>query len=246
MLSGLITKMGVLAIIRVIYFQFGADFISGTWAQQAGIWLAIFTIFMGSMLAYKEKLLKKRLAYSTVSNVSYVLFGLLLLCPEGFTGALLQIFFHAIAKNGLFLCAGAIIFYTGKTYTTQLRGIGKTLPVTMCVFALCSLSLIGIPPTGGFVAKWYLAQGGLGYGIAGVFGVAILMVSALLTAGYLLPVITEAFFPGEDYDYSEVKSTEKSWLMKVPLLILGIAVVVIGMFPGILNDFIGSIVNSVF
>ena len=73
-----------------------------------------------------------------------------------------------------------------------------------------------------------------------------LMVSALLTAGYLLPVITEAFFPGEDYDYSEVKSTEKSWLMKVPLLILGIAVVVIGMFPGILNDFIGSIVNSVF
>ena len=245
-LSGLITKMGVLAIIRVIYFQFGIDFVSGTWAQQAAVWLSIFTIFMGSMLAYKEKLLKKRLAYSTVSNVSYVLFGLLMLSPDGLTGALLQVFFHAIAKNGLFLCAGAIIFYTGKTYTTQLRGVGKALPVTMCVFALCSLSLIGIPPTGGFVAKWYLAQAGLGYGAAGVFGVAILMVSALLTAGYLLSVVTTAFFPGSDYDYSDVKCLEKSRLMGVPLLILGAAVVLIGMFPGLINGLLQAVVNSVF
>lgn len=245
-LSGLITKMGVLAIIRVVYFQFGVDFVAGTWAQQAALWLAIFTIFMGSMLAYKEKVLKKRLAYSTVSNVSYVLFGLLLLSPEGLTGALLQIFFHAIAKNGLFLCAGAIIFYTGITRTDALRGIGKKLPVSMWAFALCSLSLIGIPPTGGFVAKWYLAQAGLGFGAAGVFGVAILMVSALLTAGYLLPIITSAFFPGSDYDYSEVKVCEKSWLMRVPLLILAVALVIVGMFPGLVNGFVEAIVNSVF
>ena len=245
-LSGLITKMGVLAIIRVIYFQFGIDFVAGTWAQQAALWLAIFTVFMGSMLAYKEKVLKKRLAYSTVSNVSYVLFGLLVLSPEGLTGALLQIFFHAIAKNGLFLAAGAIIFYTGITRTDELRGIGKKLPVTMCGFALCALSLIGIPPTGGFVAKWYLAQAGLGFGAAGVFGVAILMVSALLTAGYLLPIITAAFFPGADYDYSQLEKTEKSWLMKVPMLVLGAALVIFGAFPGVVNGFIEAIVNTIF
>lgn len=245
-LSGLITKMGVVAIIRVIYYQFGAEFVSGTWAQQAALWLAIFTVFMGSMLAYKEKLLKKRLAYSTVSQVSYVLFGLLILSPEGLTGALLQVFFHAFAKNGLFLAAGAIIFYTGQTCTYQLRGIGKKLPVTMWAFALCSFSLIGIPPTGGFVSKWYLAQAGLGFGGVGVFGLAILMVSALLTAGYLLPIITEAFFPGEGYDYSSIDKIENSWQIKAPLLILGIAVVVFGAFPGIAGGMIETIVNSVF
>ncbi|MBQ7895051.1 MAG: proton-conducting membrane transporter, partial [Oscillospiraceae bacterium] len=245
-LSGLITKMGVLAIIRVIYFQFGVDFVSGTWAQQAAIWLAIFTIFMGSMLAFKEKVLKKRLAYSTVSNVSYVLFGLLVLSPDGLTGALMQVFFHAIAKNGLFLAAGAIIFYTGMTKTNELRGVGKKLPVTMSAFTLCAMSLIGIPPTGGFVAKWYLAQGGLAFGGAGIFGVAILMVSALLTAGYLLPIVTDAFFPGPDFDYASLKKTELSWPMKLTVIALGIALVAFSVFPGIPADHIEVIVSTLF
>ena len=111
-LSGIITKGGIIAIIRVTYYLFGVDFLRGTWAQTALLVLSIVTIFMGSMLAYKEKLLKKRLAYSTVSNVSYVVFVLMLMCPVGFMVALLQVVFHAVAKNILFLCAGAIIYKT--------------------------------------------------------------------------------------------------------------------------------------
>ncbi len=244
-LSGLITKMGVLAIIRVIYYQFGMEFLAGSWAQTAGLWLAIFTVFMGSMLAYKEKVLKKRLAYSTVSQVSYVLFGLLLLNVSGLEGALLQIVFHAFAKNGLFLAAGAVIFYTGHTRVTELRGVGKSLPCTMWAFALCGLSLIGIPPTGGFVSKFALAMGGLEMGFVGVFGVAILMVSALLTAGYLLPIVTEAFFPGADFDYSSVKKSESSLCMKLPLLILAAAVVVLGAFPGLVEAMIEPVTKAV-
>ena len=127
-LSGIITKGGIIAIIRVTYYLFGVDFLRGTWAQTALLVLSIVTIFMGSMLAYKEKLLKKRLAYSTVSNVSYVVFGLMLMCPAGFMGALLQVVFHAVAKNILFLCAGAIIYKTHKTYVSELKGIGCAAP----------------------------------------------------------------------------------------------------------------------
>lgn len=225
-LSGVITKAGVIAIIRVTFYLFGADFLRGTWAQAALMTLAVVTVFMGSMLAYKEKLLKKRLAYSTVSQVSYVLFGLMLLSPVGFIGALLQVVFHAVAKNILFLSAGAIIYKTEKKYVYQYKGIGKEMPIVMWCFAIASLSLIGIPPVSGFVSKWYLAQGGLSsvFQALGITGVAVLMVSALLTAGYLLPIVVDAFFPGRDFDYTALRKKEPNYLMTVPLVLFSIAV----------------------
>lgn len=247
-LSGIITKGGVIAIIRVTYYLFGADFLRGTWAQYAILTLAVITIFMGSMLAYKEKLLKKRLAYSTVSNVSYVVFGLMLLSPVGFMGALLQVVFHAVAKNILFLCAGAIIYKTGKTFVYEYKGLGKEMPIVMWTFAFASLSLIGIPPTSGFVSKWYLAQGGLApeIGALGMTGVVILMVSALLTAGYLLPIVTDAFFPGKDYDYGSLQKKEPNLLMTVPLVLLSIAVVMFGIMPTPLTEIITNISGMIF
>ncbi|MGN1230602.1 MAG: complex I subunit 5 family protein [Anaerotignum sp.] len=247
-LSGIITKGGVIAIIRVTYYLFGVDFLRGTWAQTALLVLSIVTIFMGSMLAYKEKLLKRRLAYSTVSNVSYVVFGLMLMCPAGFMGALLQVVFHAVAKNILFLCAGAIIYKTHKTFVYELKGIGKEMPIVMWTFALASLSLIGIPPTSGFVSKWYLAQGGLmpEAGVLGIVGVAILMVSALLTAGYLMSIVLNAFFPGKDFNYASLQKKEPNYLMTVPLVLLSIAVVGFGMMPTPLLDIISSISGMIF
>ena len=152
-LSGLITKAGVLGIIRVCYFMVGMDFLRGSWVQTVLMILSISTVFVGSMLAYKEKLFKKRLAFSTVSQVSYVLFGLFLFTPEGLLGALLQVIFHAVAKNIMFLCAGAIIYKTHKTYVYELKGIGKQMPVVMWCFTLASLSLIDNPPTGVFFSK---------------------------------------------------------------------------------------------
>lgn len=247
-LSGIITKAGVIAIIRVTFYLFGADFLRGTWAQAALMTLAIITVFMGSMLAYKEKLLKKRLAYSTVSQVSYVLFGLMMLSPVGFMGALLQVVFHAVAKNILFLSAGAIIYKTEKTYVYQYKGLGKEMPVVMWCFAIASLSLVGIPPVSGFVSKWYLAQGGLSsvFPTLGVTGVAVLMVSALLTAGYLLPIVVDAFFPGRDFDYASLRKKEPNFLMTVPLALFSIAAVAFGVMPGRLMDIIANISGMIF
>ncbi|MDD3394629.1 MAG: proton-conducting transporter membrane subunit [Anaerotignum sp.] len=247
-LSGIITKGGIICIIRVTFYLFGADFIRGSWAQTALLILALITIFMGSMLAYKEKLLKKRLAYSTVSQVSYVIFGLMLLTPVGFTGALLQVVFHAAAKNILFLSAGAIIYKKGTTFVNQLRGVGKEMPVVLWCFTIASLSLVGIPPAGGFVSKWFLAQGALGASLGGfaVVGVAILMVSALLTAGYLLSIVTDAFFPGDAFHYDNLEKKEPNYLMTMPLVILSIAVVLLGIFPNSLETFINSISGVIF
>ena len=198
-LSGVITKSGVLAIIRTVFFVTGADMIRGSWVQKVWMVLALLTIVMGSMKAYDEKVLKKRLAYSTVSQVSYVLFGLATLHPVGIAGALLHVIFHSTAKDLLFMGAGSIIHQTGKTMVTELRGIGRKMPVTLGCFAFASLSLVGIPPFAGFFSKWYLANGSLSAGMTGFSwsGPVVLLLSALLTAGYLFPVVVQGFLPGK-------------------------------------------------
>lgn len=244
-LSGIITKGGVIAILRVTFYLVGADFVRGTWVQTTLLVLSTLTIFMGSMLAYKERLLKKRLAYSTVSQVSYVLFGIFLLHPIGFLGALLQVVYHAIAKNILFFCAGAMIFRTEKTVVTEYSGLGKKMPVTMTAFTIASLSLIGIPPVAGFVSKWYLAECGLLpiSGSVGVVGVVILMVSALLTAGYLLPIVLDAFFKKAEA-FDTVK--EASYCMTIPLVLLSVVLVLGGIFPFFFIQYIGGISGVLF
>lgn len=247
-LSGLITKAGVLGIIRVCYYMVGIDILNGSWVQTVLIILSLSTVFVGSMLAFKEKLLKKRLAYSTVSQVSYVLFGLFLFTPLAMQGALLQVLFHAISKNIMFLAAGAIIFKTHKTYVYELKGIGKQMPIVMWCFTLGSLSLIGIPPTGGYVSKWFLATEAINpmFGALGIIGAATLLVSALLTAGYTLPIIQDAFFPGKDFDYTNLKKEEPSKFMTVPLIILSVAVLGLGIIPGPINAAIQSISANLF
>lgn len=241
-LSGVITKAGVLAIIRVIYFLVGASAIRGTWVQTAFMTLALITVFMGSMLAYREPLIKKRLAYSTVSQVSYVLFGLSCLVPEAFGGAILHVVAHSTIKDALFLCAGAIIHQTGKTCVRDLRGIGKQMPITIWCWTIASLGLIGIPPTGGFVSKWQLATGSLasGMGALSVIGPVVLIISALLTAAYLLPVTINGFFPGNDFDYESLEKKEPGRLMTVPMLLLAAGVVLTGVLASPLLSLVAS------
>lgn len=246
-LSGVITKAGVLAIVRVVYFLVGAKALAGTWVQTAFMILTLITVFMGSMLAYREPLLKKRLAYSTVSQVSYVLFGLSCMVPEAFEGALLHVLAHSTIKDALFLCAGAIIHQTGKTMVSDLRGIGKQMPVTIWCWTIASLGLIGIPPTGGFVSKWQLATGSLasGMGALSVLGPVVLIVSALLTAAYLLPVTIYGFFPGSDYDYASLEKKEPGWLMLVPMLLLAAGVVLTGVLAQPLISAFASVASAV-
>lgn len=245
-LSAVIVKAGVLGIIRVVYYIFGASFLKGTWVQTAFMVLTLITVFMGSMLAYREPVLKKRLAYSTVSQVSYILFGLSAMDMDSVTGGVLHVIAHGFIKAALFLCAGAIIYRTGKTRVEELRGIGKEMPLLLWCYTIVSLGLIGIPPTGGFISKWYLAIGSLETGIPGFswIGPVVLLASALLTAGYLLPLTIQGFFPGEDYDYKALRKKEPSALMTVPVLILTVLTVLMGLFPGQLISWIQQAVTK--
>lgn len=247
-LSGIIVKAGVLGIIRLVYYIFGADFLRSTWVQHTWIVLALITVLMGSMMALRERGLKKRLAYSTVSQVSYILLGLAMLEPSAMTGALLHTAVHAFVKCSLFLAAGAIICQTGKTQVQELRGIGKEMPVTLWCFTIGALVLIGIPPSGGFLSKWYLASGSLRTGIPvlSVLAPVILLISAVLTAGYLLPVSVRGFLPGEDYEYGKLQKKEPGLLMLLPILLLAALAVGIGIFPGLLTEWLGVLTESLF
>ena len=245
-MSGIIVKMGVLGMIRVVFYLIGGDFLRGTWVQTAWMTLSLVTVFMGSMLAYREKVIKKRLAYSTVSQASYILFGLSLLQPGAMTGALLHVVFHAVIKACLFLSAGAIIYKTHNTNVEELRGIGKEMPAAIWCYTFASAALIGIPPASGFISKWYLAVGSLDSGIE-IFswlGPVVLLTSALLTAGYLLPITVNGFLPGNDFDYSRLEKKEPNLTMLVPLLILGLLAVLMGVFPNFLTDSIRALVNT--
>lgn len=248
-LSGVIVKSGVLAVIRVVFYIVGADFLRGTWVQYTWMTLTLITVFMGSLLAYREPVLKKRLAYSTVSQVSYILFGLALLCPTGFAGALLHLAFHAVIKCGLFLAAGIFLVCCGKTRVEELAGLGRRMPVVLWCFAIFALALIGIPPTSGFVSKWYLAQGALeaGVGAWGYWGTAVLLVSALLTAGYLLPVVTKGFFPGaaQSGEPGETKRQEPPGVMLIPLVLLAALALGMGLLPGFFTEYVSGIAASV-
>ena len=235
LLSGIIAKAGVIAVIRLVYYSVGTDLIRGTWVQYAWMTLAMLTIFMGSMMAYREHNLKKRLAYSTVSQISYILLSLSFLSEEGMQGALLHVLSHASSKGCLFLCAGVLIYKLGKRRVEELKGVGKLMPVTMLCFTVASLSLVGIPPMGGFLSKWVIAQASLhnGLGLYAVLPPVILLISALLTAGYLLTVVVDAFFPGGGFETEEkAGSAEPSPLMTVPMICLCVVALAVGIFGG--------------
>ena len=231
LLSGIIAKAGVIAVIRLVYFCVGPDFIRGTYVQYTWMILSMITIFMGSMMAFLEKNLKKRLAYSTISQISYIMLALSLLSDGGIRGALLHVMSHAAAKGCLFLCAGVFIYKYNRRRVDELVGIGKQMPVVMWCFLAASLSLVGIPPMGGFLSKWVIALSVADNGmkVLSILPIVILLISALLTAGYLFPVVFQAFFPGKDAEVSE-KKDEAPRLMTVPMIFLCTVSLVMGIW----------------
>ncbi len=249
LLSGNVTKMGVLFIIRIVYYIAGADFLRGTWVQYAFLALALVTVLMGSVIASRERLLKRRLAYSTVSQVSYVLFGVALMHPVAMLGALMHVVFHSAVKNTLFLSAGAIIHETGLTHVDELKGIGKRMPATIWMYTLVSLTLVGIPPTSAFLSKWYLAEGALNADIPVVryLGPAVLLISAVFTAAYLLPASINGFLPGQEENGKAAtyhREKESLWML-LPMAVLTAAAVGFGMFPNLLMKFLNGLCSAV-
>lgn len=231
-----VVKAGVFAIARVTYFTIGADILRGTTAQAIVIAACLITILYGSAMALMQKHLKRRLAYSTISQLSYILFGLALMTQEGYTGGMMHLVGHAIVKITLFLVAGAILYKTNREYVWELRGIGKAMPVTMIVFTIASFALVGIPPLPGFFSKWFLTAAAFGTGNSWLAfgGTVILAVSALLTAIYLFSICVNAFIPGEGFNVEEANKgvSDPNRYMKIPLIILAVAIVLFGVLVG--------------
>jgi len=157
--------------------------------------------------------------------------------PVAFMGAVCHVIFHAIIKTGLFLFSGIVIHETGKKYADELTGVGKRMPIVWWSFTLMSLSLIGIPPAAGFISKWNLCIGALeaDIGIFSYAGPALLLISALLTAGYLLPITINGFLPGKDFKGETEKIKVSLWML-VPVVILGLMSIIPGIFPKPLTD----------
>ena len=246
-LSGNITKMGLFVIVRYIYYLIGPSYLKGTWVQYTFISLTLLTLVMGSMMAYKESHFKKRLAYSTVSQVSYALLGIALMTKWALIGALLHVIFHSLVKNTLFEVAGAVIHKTGFKNVKDYKDLARKMPITMWCYTLVSLTLVGVPPTSAFLSKWYLAEGALDSKIPVLSWLApvCLIVSALLTAGYLLSITLKAFFPGDEYDYPCLDKKEPNLYMLIPMLLMTVCAVGLGIWAGHLTNIVNNIVNSI-
>lgn len=234
-----VVKAGAFAIIRLTYYSFGTDFLRGTWAQYVVMGITIFTIVYGCSRAVKETHLKRRLAYSTISNLSYILFGVTIMTPLGMAAAFTHMVFHAIMKITSFFCAGAVIHQTERHYVHELDGLGKKMPVVFGIFTASSLALMGVPGLCGFMSKWYLADAAVTSGNRlAIVGVAALLVSALLTAIYMLTIVARAFFPAADFDETKNEGiTDPNWKMLLPLVIFTIAMVVFGLYSKPLVQF---------
>jgi len=225
-----VVKTGVFCTLRVFLFVFGATAMREINADQLALVAASVTILVASLLALGQDNLKARLAFSTVSQLSYIILGAALLNPEGVKGGIAHITCHAVSKITLFLCAGSIYVSTRKTDISQMSGLAKRMPWTMAAFALASLSVVGIPPTSGFISKWYLALGTVEHG--NLFFLGVLLVSSLLNAAYLGPIVFKAYFEKESEPNKEVR--EVPWMV-APLVICAAASLLLGMFSDVFS-----------
>jgi multicomponent Na+:H+ antiporter subunit D len=199
-----VVKAGVFSIVKVIVYVFGPDFSAAAFAWLP--WVAGFTIVAASIVALRADNLKRRLAYSTVSQLSYVVLAAAILAPLSVVGAALHIAAHALGKITLFFAAGAIYTAAHKTEVSELDGLGRRMPWTFAAFGIGALSMIGLPPAAGFVSKWYIVSGALA--AEHWLALAVITASTLLNAGYLLPIVYRGFFrEGAAHDHGEAPWT---------------------------------------
>ncbi|MEK6599590.1 MAG: monovalent cation/H+ antiporter subunit D family protein [Deltaproteobacteria bacterium] len=222
-----VVKVGVFTVIRVALYIFGIDLLSRLGLGTALAYFASFTIIAASIIALRQDNLKLRLAYSTISQLSYIILGVALLTPSSMVGGIIHITNHAFSKITLFFCAGSIYCAAHKTNISQLSGIGKKMPWTMTAFFIASLSMIGVPPAGGFISKWYLALGSIEAKEIPIL--AVIIVSSILNAAYFLPITYKAFFEKQDdAHHEEIKEIP---MVAIPLMITAIISMLIGIYP---------------
>jgi multicomponent Na+:H+ antiporter subunit D len=231
-----VVKVGVFSIIRVVTCIYGVDYfhtlqLGGVSFQGIVCCVAAFTVVASSLIALSQDGLKRRLAFSTVGQLGYIVLGVLLLTPAAVTGSLVHIVMHAFGKITLFFCAGAIYVAHGKKYISQMHGLGRIMPVTFFAFLIGSMSVVGLPPAGGFVSKWFLVTGAYQNGDL-LFLVAYLL-SSFLGAAYLLSIPFDAFFKPApaDEDTSEMKEAPLPCL--IAILTTACITIVVFFYPDI-------------
>lgn len=227
-----VVKAGVFAVIRLTYFAYGTALLKDTWVQNIAMGFAVFTIIYGAVKAVREQHWKRRLAYSTVANLSYILFGVTMMTEAGLAAGLLHMAFHAEIKILAFFCAGALLHNTGREYLKEIRGMGSKMPITFGCFTVSALALTGIPPFSGFVSKWHLLTAAAETENPLVYlGAGVLLAAALLTAIYMLTVVCSAWFPCKEEDIESLNGIrEVCWRMTVPMLLLAAAILLTGIF----------------
>lgn len=228
-LSGLVVKAYIVALIKFYYLIFGFDLLDEIFLRHLILIMATAAMLGGSLFAFVQLNLKRRLAYSSVAQVGYIFLGIGLGSATALTAAILHIFNHSVMKACLFMAAGAIHHQTGHKQVNHLQGIGYEMPITMCAFSVAALSMVGIPLFSGFISKWYLAQGSIEAGMPSF--VALLVLSGLLNASYFLPIIWQAFF---DVDRKQPKTFSLDTIpfpMKASLVVLALMVVYFGIQP---------------
>ncbi len=221
-----VVKAGAFCIIRIIGYVYGPSLLADLGAAQVLAWLAVFTIIVSSLIAMKQDNMKRRLAYSTIGQLSYVVLGASMLSPLGMLGAMYHIVAHAVMKITLFMCAGAVIVTTHKENISEMNGIGRRMPITFGCFTIAALGIAGMPFVVGFISKWDILLGALEIGQP--LYLAVLVVSALLGLSYLMPVCYIAFFKKDETgEFAEYGEADKRMLLPICLtadlsLILGI------------------------
>jgi len=243
-----VVNAGAFAMIRLTYYSFGTEFLRGTWVQKVVMAFAMFTIVYGCSRAVKETHIKRRLAFSTVSNLSYIIFGITIMTPLGLVGALAHFVFHGFMKMCSFLCAGAFMHQTGKSYIYEMDGSGKRMPIVFGCFTVSALGLMGVPGLAGFISKWNLTEAAVASGMPLAYGgIACLLISALLTAIYMMNVVIRAFFPKKDLDMEVIKNvTDPGWKMCLPLLICAFCVWYLGLFSEPLILFFSKVAQGIY
>jgi len=228
-----VVKAGVFTITKVVIYIFGLDFLAAVPLEKYLMYLAGFTIVAASIVALKQVEIKKMLAYSTISQLSYIVLAALVLAPFAEIGAAVHIVAHAFGKITLFFCAGAIYIASSKTRVDQLRGIGRRMPWTMAAFTIGALSMIGVPPTAGFVSKWYIIAGA--FQVDSVFVLLVMGASTALNAAYFLPIVFRAFFKPEDVAPAR-EHAEAPWPMVAALSLTAALTILFFVFNGPVVD----------
>jgi multicomponent Na+:H+ antiporter subunit D len=236
-----VVKAGVFTVLKVSVYVFGWELITETGASEWIIWAAAATIILASLVAFTKDNLKARLAYSTISQLSYIVLGALLANEWGIIGGGMHIAMHAFGKITLFFGAGAIMVAAHKTEISQMKGLGRTMPITFGAFFIGALSIIGLPPAGGAWSKWFLGLGTLEAGELGLL--AVLMVSSLLTLAYLLEIPVKAFFLPPEGGWTNTGIKEAPLPSLIALVVTAAASVALFLFPEVVHGLMALVVE---